>query len=91
LALVIPQALSCGLPVICTENSGGKEYVKSNFNGFIIKTKSSDSIKKKILTFYKNPRILKKMTSNTLSISSHIDWISYGKRTVKNLKKVLTN
>ena len=46
LALVIPQALSSGLPVLCTENSGGKEYIINNYNGFIIKPFSSREIYK---------------------------------------------
>jgi glycosyltransferase involved in cell wall biosynthesis len=89
LALVIPQALSCGLPVICTENSGGKEYIKDNFNGFIIKSKSSYSIKQKILKFYNNRKLLNRMKGNTLAMIKNIDWQTYGKRTINNLNKIL--
>lgn len=91
LALVIPQALSCGLPVICTENSGGKEYIKDNFNGFIIKSKSSYSIKQKILKFYNNRKLLHRMKSNTLAMTKNIDWQTYGKRTINNLNKILSS
>ena len=89
--MVIPQALSCGLPVICTENSGGKEYIKNNFNGFIIKSKSSYSIKQKILKFYNNRKLLNRMKGNTLAMTKNIDWQTYGKRTINNLNKILAS
>ena len=33
--MVQPQAMACGLPIICTTNSGGEELVDDGENGFI--------------------------------------------------------
>ena len=30
------QAMSCGLPVICTVNSGGEEIDNDNIDGFVL-------------------------------------------------------
>lgn len=38
------EALACGVPVIVTEDTGMKEYVREGENGYIIPTGSSDAI-----------------------------------------------
>ncbi|MCM8568754.1 glycosyltransferase family 4 protein [Gramella jeungdoensis] len=33
---VVPEALSCGLPVICSSNAGASEFIIDGFNGYVI-------------------------------------------------------
>ena len=58
---VIPQAMSCGLPILVTKNCQGPEVIDDNQNGFIIDEKNSKSIEDKILYLYNNPQIRDKM------------------------------
>jgi len=38
------EAIACGVPVIVTENTGMKEYVKEGVNGYIVPTGSYKAI-----------------------------------------------
>lgn len=47
---VVPEALSCGLPVICSELVGSVDFIKENENGFIINPNSDVIDKVKIIS-----------------------------------------
>ena len=49
--MVIPQAMACGLPVICTENTGGSEMIDENVNGHILPIKDISKLKAKFVIF----------------------------------------
>ena len=90
LALVIPQALSSGLPVICTENSGGKEYVINKFNGFIIKPYSTKEIIEKIKILYEDPSALYNMKKNIKKFKiKNLSWKNYGEKLYQKIKNQL--
>ncbi len=56
----ILEAMSIGLPIICTENSGGGDLVNSK-NGFVVKAKSPKSIEQKILQLYHDKKLMTQM------------------------------
>jgi glycosyltransferase involved in cell wall biosynthesis len=95
LALVIPQALACGLPIICTKNSGGSEFVKNGYNGFLVKPYSVKSIQHKVLKLYNDRNLLIKLSFNSLKIkNTKLDWKHYGTRIIKRIdsyKKISQN
>ena len=45
--MVQMQAMASGLAIICTENSGGRELVDENYNGFIVDIRNVDVLKQK--------------------------------------------
>ena len=53
--------MHCGLPVIISDGWGSKSLVENNFNGFIVPSGNSISIKNKIEWFIKNQRLIEKM------------------------------
>jgi glycosyltransferase involved in cell wall biosynthesis len=48
----VTEALAYGLPVIETENTGTKEFIKEGVNGFIIPTRDIGAMKEKIRYYY---------------------------------------
>ena len=90
MALVIPQALSSGLPVLCTENSGGKEYIINNYNGFIIKPFSSREIYKKIKILYKDRNTFYIIKNNIKKFMiKDLSWKNYGFRIYNKINKIV--
>jgi glycosyltransferase involved in cell wall biosynthesis len=90
LSLVILQAMACGLPAICTPNTGAEGVIKNYKEGFIIPPRRINILKEKILFLYKNPIICKKMGMNARKrILNNFTWEHYGSRYYKNLKKIL--
>jgi len=92
LALVIPQAMACGLPVVCTFNSGGSTIVEDKKQGLISKTKDVSNLKDKLLFMYKNKKLASQMGLNALKkVKKGFTWDDYGKRYIENLENIKLN
>ncbi|MCS7200794.1 MAG: glycosyltransferase family 4 protein [Patescibacteria group bacterium] len=90
LARVIPEAMACGLPVICTTNTGGEDIVRDGIDGFIIPIRDVEKLKEKILYFYENPEITKQMGQNAQDrVKSGFSWSDYGEKIYNTYFKVL--
>jgi glycosyltransferase involved in cell wall biosynthesis len=84
------EMMACGLPVICTYNTGGSEIVDNGVNGFILPIRDIDLLKKKILILYKDRVLLKKMKHNSyIKAQKFLSWDCYGENIIKFYKKVL--
>ncbi|MFA6407401.1 MAG: glycosyltransferase family 4 protein [Candidatus Paceibacterota bacterium] len=89
--MVLLQAMACGLPVICTTNTGGEDIVRNGLDGFIIPIRSENAIKEKLLYFYENSDKAKEMGKSAKQrVSSGFTWDDYGKRMIAEYKRILT-
>ncbi len=90
LAMVQMQAMASGLAIICTENSGGRELVDENYNGFIIDIRNVDVLKQKILYLYNNRDQLFEMGLNSENKAKNLfSWDKYGFEVIKKYKEIL--
>jgi glycosyltransferase involved in cell wall biosynthesis len=86
-AMVQFQAMACGLPLICTTNTGGEDLItKNGEEGFVIPIRDVEAIKIKILFMYKNQALARKMGQKAKEkIEKGFSWNNYGERYVENL------
>ena len=90
LSMVQLQAMSCKLPVICTQNSGGNEIIDNGINGFILPIRNIDILKSKILFLYENKSICSRMGLEAeRKVKSYFSWESYGKNVISTYQKLL--
>lgn len=90
LAMVQPQAMACGLPIICTTNSGGAEIVDEGTNGFICPIRDVDYLKKKISFFYYNRDKLKNFSENSYKKArEYLSWDNYSQKVYEEYKKLI--
>ncbi len=90
LALVQPQAMACGLPVIATTNTGAEDIVRDGKDGFIIPIRNVDALKERLIYFYKNLDVLKTMGSSAKErVASGFTWEDYGNRIVEKYEECL--
>lgn len=89
--MVLSQAMICGLPIVCSKNTGGpdlklfledKDWI-IELNAFTIQA-LEDSIKKALLLADKQTGIRSYVTN----ISNSLDWKSYGVRYNENLENI---
>lgn len=91
MGMVIPQAMACGLPIICTVNTGGPDLIQNGNEGFVIPIRNVDALKEKILYMYENQAICRQMGKNALDkiTRSRLTWSDYGDRMIQAYKDIL--
>ena len=92
LSMVQLQAMSCGLPVICTSNSGGDEIIDNGIEGFILPIRDTVALKKKITLLYKDKNLCQKMGQKAkVKTINHYSWENYGKNVIQNYQKLIND
>jgi glycosyltransferase involved in cell wall biosynthesis len=92
LSMVQLQAMSCGLPVICTSNSGGDEIIDNSIEGFILPIRDTVALKKKITLLYKDKNLCQKMGQKAkVKTINHYSWENYGKNVIQNYQKLIND
>ncbi|MBU3100276.1 MULTISPECIES: glycosyltransferase [Clostridium] len=85
------EACACGRPILATNVGGLKEIIFDNYNGFIIKQKSSEDIKLKIIKIIGNEAQMMEFSKNARKlVLEKYSWVNNAK-IMDNLYKKLVN
>ena len=85
--LVVNEALSLGLPVICTDVIGSAELVKDGWNGYLVKPRSPEMLMDRLVKLICNAELLESMKENAIKI--HNSWNS--DLAVSKLKRLIAD
>jgi glycosyltransferase involved in cell wall biosynthesis len=89
LAMVIPQAMACGLPVICTKNTGGEDIVRDRVDGLVIPARDVDALKAAIQFLFDSPAACRGMGSEALGrVKSAYTWDHYGEAIIAEYARI---
>lgn len=88
MALVQLEAMACGLPIICTPNSGGDSAVNDGSEGFIVPVRNPQAIVEKVISLYEDPVRLKKMSINAHQKAQEFTWDRYGEKLAGFIKSL---
>lgn len=86
--LVILEAMTCGIPVIATNNTAAPDIIDNGKDGFIIPIRDIDEICQKIEWFYLNTDEHEKMKVNARQKAEKFTWSIYRKNLSKELMKI---
>ncbi|MGD0812847.1 MAG: glycosyltransferase family 4 protein [Verrucomicrobiota bacterium] len=78
-ALVLQEAMSQGLPLIITANTGGEDLIEDGVTGFLVPIRRADKIAEKIAWFADHRPELLEMSKAAQTKASHLTWEMYGK------------
>lgn len=78
LALVIAEAMASGLPVVATENTGGREFIEDGKNGLIKETSNSGFIANALELLLDNPIDALRMGEQAAEAAKSFGWDTYG-------------
>ena len=87
-ALVQQEALSCGLPIIITRNTGGEDLINEGLTGHLVPIRSPEKIAEKILCLKnsKIPRI--EISKSCVEKANSFKWSTYAQQVINfNLNK----
>lgn len=84
-ALVMQEAMSQGLPLIVTENTGGADLVQEGYTGFLVPIRSPEAIAEKINWFLQNRSAIPLMANLSRQHAATYTWESYGSAIVSQI------
>ena len=102
--MVLTQALACGLPIICTVNTGGEDLLRLSENegkrlalgvmqfaaGFLIPIHSPEAISYCLKKLSLEPDLWMAMRKEALKLASKkLSWNSYGKRAIEHYQLLI--
>jgi glycosyltransferase involved in cell wall biosynthesis len=73
------EAMSQGLPLIITPNTGGEDLIDEGVTGFLVPIRRADQIAEKISWFADNRSALPKMSRAAQTKAAQLTWAMYGK------------
>ncbi len=89
LAMVMYEAMSAGLPLIATPNSGAPDIIKNGQEGFIVPIRDPFAICEKIHHFYYNEAERQTMSANALATAARSGWDDYSSKIGNFISEVL--
>lgn len=88
-SLVVPEAMSCGLPVICSDHAGSSDIVEDGVDGFVIPAGDLEALKGKISFFIEHPEQIAGMGTNARKKAEQYSWKRYEQRVTEVLAAVV--
>jgi glycosyltransferase involved in cell wall biosynthesis len=78
--LVVPEAMSRGLPVLTTPQAGASDLVELGVNGFVVEAGSPERLTEALQAAMANRALLQGMRSAALETAAANQWKNYGAR-----------
>ncbi len=85
-ALVMQEAMSQGLPIIITPNTGGEDLVIEGETGFLVPIRSPQAIAEKIEWFAQHRDAIPTMGENARLHAAKYTWEGYGRTIVEHVE-----
>lgn len=85
------EAMACGLPIICSENSGVNDIVTYGENGFIIPCGDSEILAEKMQWFIDNRDKIVIMGEKARKIAKQYTWKRYENNISETMQRLLSN
>lgn len=89
MAMVGLEAMSAGLPIICTTNTGVNDAVIDGENGFVYRPEDEGNLRNHIHWFQDNPEKLSSMSEAARQTSLNYTWDIYHKNVVKAISECI--
>lgn len=84
-ALVQQEALSCGLPLIITPNTGGADLIEEGRTGFQVPIRAPERIAEKIEWFADHRAELEAMREHARQMAARLTWENYARKIIKGM------
>jgi glycosyltransferase involved in cell wall biosynthesis len=81
-ALVMQEAMSQGLPLIITPNTGGEDLIEERATGFLVPIRDPAAIAEKITWFADHRSALPEMSRAAQAKAAELTWKAYGRKIV---------
>jgi alpha-maltose-1-phosphate synthase len=89
-ALVLLEAMACGIPIITTPNTAGPDIITDGVEGFIIPIRDVEALKDKLKWCYSHPQELAEMGRAARRKAEELNWGLYRQRLANKVQSLLS-
>jgi alpha-maltose-1-phosphate synthase len=89
-AMVLLEAMACGIPIITTPNTAGPDIITDGVEGFIIPIRDVEAIKEKLEWCYSHPEELAEMGIAARHKAEELNWGLYRQRLSTKVQSLLS-
>ncbi len=90
MAYVQLQAMCCGLPLICTPNTGGEDLIREGEEGFVVPIRDVEALEERLEWCYEHREACRSMGWRARQrVLRHFTWRDYGDRVVRAYRRIL--
>lgn len=90
MAYVQLQAMACGLPLICTPNTGGEDLIREGEEGFVVPIRDVEALQERLVWGYEHREELREMgRAARQRVLREFTWRDYGERAVAAYRDIL--
>ena len=87
---VVSEAMACKLPVIVSQNTGAKDLVIDNYNGYVIPVRDEISLSSKLEhLYYEKEKLIYLGNNAQMYVKKNATWENYGERLFELLSQIL--
>jgi glycosyltransferase involved in cell wall biosynthesis len=86
--LVVNEAMACGLPVICSTNTGARDMVRDGVDGYVVATRDVAALKDRLLYLHAHEHERTAMAQSALQRVREFTWDRYGERIAREYRRV---
>lgn len=87
--LVVNEAMACGIPVICSANTGAADMVRDGRDGFVVPVRDVDALADRIKHLYEHEDERRAMGDAARARVSEFTWDAYGQRIESEYRRVI--
>jgi len=88
-AQVLLEAMSCGLPIITTENTAGSDIITNGKEGFIVPIRDVAALVQKLSIFIASPDLIENMGRAASTKAAYFTWERFRAGIVEAYKKIV--
>ena len=88
-ALVLLEAMACGIPVITTPNTAGPDILTDGIEGFIVPIRDVEALKEKLEWCYSHPQELAEMGRAARRKAEQLTWALYRQQLGSRVQNLL--
>ncbi len=78
-ALVVPEALASGRPVIATRQTGASELIEHGKNGFVVESRAVNELKEQLQLLAGDPELLQNMSQAAAPSVTQLTYANFGR------------
>lgn len=79
LAMAQIEAMACGVPLICSTNTGGEDVVREGVDGYVVPVRDVEALKERLLALHSDEATRAEMGRSALKRAAEFTWERYGR------------